>query len=78
MPKQHRINDRMVVDWLQKAPISVKDRPVSWQFIGPQEPGTMFIEWIPPSRTGHFPSDGFAWLDPERHFEKEVSEHFVS
>lgn len=37
----------------------------------------MFFEWIHPNRTDKFPSDGFAWIDNEHAFERDISEHFV-
>ncbi|KAF2664570.1 DUF1750-domain-containing protein [Microthyrium microscopicum] len=72
MPRNVHPPDNYVIDVLAKAPNIVKERPVTWQFVSPQEPGTMFIEWIPLQQSGNFPSDGFGWYDPERSYEHEL------
>ena len=61
------------LEFLLQAPHVMREgRPVVWQFIGFQQPGTIFLTWQPPARGTAFASDGYVWGDNESHFEKDV------
>ena len=51
--------------YLLDAPSIVKQiAPMSWTYVQAPQDGTLFLEWLSPSRPqSNFPSDGYAWAD---------------
>lgn len=63
---QQLATDR-VVNELTRAPQTVRNRPVQWQYLSTPVDGTLLLAWQPTNQLGHnFASDGFVWSGPER------------
>jgi hypothetical protein len=72
-PALPQLSPEKAAEFLLGAPQTIKEvRPVVWQFIGFQTPGTIFLTWQPPSRGTTFASDGYIWGDVETRFERAV------
>ncbi|SMY25599.1 unnamed protein product [Zymoseptoria tritici ST99CH_1A5] len=65
--------------YLLDAPSIVKQvAPMSWTYTTAPSDGTMWLEWIPVEKTDQpFPSDGYAWADPEATYRHELNGYTV-
>jgi hypothetical protein len=65
--------------YLLDAPSIVKQMaPMSWTYMTAPADGTMWLEWIPLEKNDQpFPSDGYAWIDPEQTYRHELNGYTV-
>ncbi|KAK6437845.1 hypothetical protein LTR95_005956 [Oleoguttula sp. CCFEE 5521] len=54
------------VRYLLDSPVVVKGTaPMSWTYVHMPPDGTIWLEWLSPTKGNHWASDGYVWGDPE-------------
>ncbi|KAK4498307.1 hypothetical protein PRZ48_010965 [Zasmidium cellare] len=73
------LNVEQAFRYLLDAPSIVKQiAPMSWNYVSAPQDGTLWLEWIPLEKTDQpFPSDGYAWGDPEQTYRQDFSGYTI-
>lgn len=77
-PLVAHLNLETAFKYLCDAPIIVKQTaPMSWTYVNAPSDGTIWLEWLSPTKNNRLPSDGYIYGDPESTYRQDYGGYTI-